>query len=46
MLNKWDKVTPTRRKELLMDYPQALPISAMTGDGLERLTQELAKHLL
>jgi len=46
ILNKWDSVTPIRREELLADYPQALPLSATTGNGLERLTQELAKRLL
>jgi GTP-binding protein HflX len=46
LLNKWDKVTPARREELLADYQSALPISAVTGDGMERLTRELAKRLL
>ena len=46
LLNKWDATALARREELLADYPQALPASAATGDGLERLTQELAKRLL
>jgi 50S ribosomal subunit-associated GTPase HflX len=46
MLNKWDMVAPARRVELLTDYPQALPISAVAGEGLERLTRELAERLL
>jgi GTP-binding protein HflX len=46
LLNKWDKVAPQRREELLADHPQALPISATTGEGLERLTRELAARLL
>jgi GTP-binding protein HflX len=46
MLNKWDKVAPSRREELLADYPQALPISAATGYGLERLTRALADRVL
>jgi GTP-binding protein HflX len=46
VLNKWDQTAPPRRAELLADYPRALPISAVTGDGLGRLTQELAERLL
>jgi len=46
VLNKWDKTAPARREELLADYPQALPVSAVTGDGLDRLTRELAERLL
>ena len=46
MLNKWDKVASVRREELLAGYPQALPLSAATGDGMERLTRELANRLL
>jgi GTP-binding protein HflX len=41
MLNKWDKVPPMRREELLADHPQALPVSAVTSEGLDQLTQAL-----
>ena len=46
LLNKWDKAASARREELLADYPQALPVSAVTGEGLGSLTRELAERLL
>lgn len=46
LLNKWDKTPPARREELLLAHPEALPLSAVTGDGLEALTRELARRLL
>ena len=46
VFNKWDKTEAPRREALLADYPQALALSAVTGEGLERLTQELANRLL
>jgi GTP-binding protein HflX len=46
VLNKWDKTDAMRREALLADWPQALPLSAANGEGLERLTQELADRLL
>ena len=46
VLNKGDKLLPGQREELALAYPKALIISAATGEGLEKLTAELARRLL
>ena len=45
VLNKWDIVPPERREELLFAFPEALPISVRTGEGLEKLSSRLARLL-
>lgn len=37
VLNKWDQVGLVQRAELLSCYPGALPVSAVSGEGLPRL---------
>ena len=46
VLNKTDKLLPIQREELVLAYPQALLLSAATGEGVEQLTDELAQRLL
>ena len=46
VLNKWDKVPAQRREELLLAHPEALPVAALSGEGLGALTGELAWRLL
>jgi GTP-binding protein HflX len=46
ILNKWDKVPAQTREELLLARPEALPVSASDGEGLDALTGELARRLL
>ncbi len=45
ILNKWDLVSPERRQELLFKYPEALPISVKTGEGLPKLLDRLTQLL-
>jgi GTP-binding protein HflX len=46
LLNKWDWVTdPERQADLLSEFRGALPISALTGDGLDALREYLMAHL-
>jgi GTP-binding protein HflX len=45
VLNKWDSVPRERRAELLLDNPGALPVSALTGAGLERLAQSVERMM-
>lgn len=42
VLNKIDAVDPPRRTQLANRYPDALQISALTGDGLEELRARIA----
>ncbi|MEN6301407.1 MAG: GTPase HflX [Armatimonadia bacterium] len=43
VLNKWDKADEERRDQAQRDMPAGLPISALTGEGLEELRQEIAR---
>lgn len=36
-LNKWDALSPESRAALADRYPQALPVAALTGEGLDDL---------
>jgi GTP-binding protein HflX len=42
VLNKIDAVDPLRRRRLVNRYPDALPISALTGEGLDELRARIA----
>ena len=44
-LNKWDLTGEQRRRELTAQFPAALPLSALTGLGLEELREELRRQL-
>ena len=44
-LNKIDAITPGRRLQLATEYPDAHPISALTGDGMEELLTCIAEAL-
>src|SRR5919205_2513391 len=44
VLNKIDLVDPLRRRRLANRYPDALQVSALTGDGLAELREALAAH--
>ena len=45
VLNKWDRTSPERQHELSGQFPAALPLSALTGLGLEELRDELRRQL-
>ncbi len=46
VLNKWDCVKdPARQAALLEQMPDAIPISARTGDGLDRLKAAILTYL-
>jgi GTP-binding protein HflX len=46
VINKIDRIADRRRVDALLDrYPQALPISAQTGEGLAQLTQMVSELL-
>ncbi len=40
-LNKWDLVPPERRMELLAAFPEAIPVSVKTGEGIPGLVRRL-----
>jgi GTP-binding protein HflX len=44
VLNKIDAVDPLRRRRLANRYPEALQVSALTGEGLEELRRRIAVH--
>jgi GTP-binding protein HflX len=44
VLNKIDRLDPLGRRRLANRYPQALQVSALTGEGLEELKAELARR--
>ncbi len=46
LFNKWDMVDPETRLALRDAWPDALPISAHTGEGLTALTMTIENHLL
>jgi GTP-binding protein HflX len=45
VLNKWDLCTPERREELRFHYPEALPVSVLTGDGLPALLDRMTAQV-
>ena len=46
VLNKWDEVTDLgRRSRLAADLPDAVPISALTGEGLDELRERIREML-
>lgn len=45
VLNKWDAADADTRAALLAAFPDALPVSALTGAGLDRFSRELEKRL-
>ena len=46
VLNKIDRLDPERRRELSFRHPGAVQLSAETGEGLERLGQEVEAKFL
>ena len=44
VLNKIDRVDPLGRRRLTNRFPEAPQVSALTGEGLEELTAELARR--
>jgi GTPase len=45
VLNKIDRVTPQERQALLTATPEAIPISAVTGEGVAELLDAVAERL-
>lgn len=45
LLNKWDGVDAEARLGLLASYPEALPISALTGEGLDKASRHMERLL-
>lgn len=45
LLNKWDKVSKKKQFLLENQYPEALKVSALTKEGIDKLIQELLKLL-
>jgi GTP-binding protein HflX len=45
VLNKVDRLSPDARANLLDAYPLALPIAALTGEGIGRLMQTLEEKM-
>ncbi len=41
VLNKWDRVEAVAQAELLQAFPHALPVSALTAQGLDNLLKRL-----
>ncbi|MDR2744006.1 MAG: GTPase HflX [Desulfovibrio sp.] len=46
LLNKWDALEPEAKAELADNLPQALPLSAKTGEGFRALLQEVERRVL
>jgi GTPase len=46
VLNKADLLEPAARDELRLRHPEAVLVSATTGDGLEELGERIARELL
>jgi len=44
-LNKWDQAPPERRDGALRQMPEGMPISALTGEGLDELRAEIARRV-
>lgn len=45
VLNKWDLADETRRAELKALYPEAIPVSVLTGEGLPGLLSQLSTRV-
>ncbi|MGN0867181.1 MAG: GTPase HflX [Oligosphaeraceae bacterium] len=45
VLNKWDLVPEERRQELLSAFPEALPVSVLTGEGITRMVARLTEQV-
>jgi GTP-binding protein Era len=45
VLNKIDRVSPGQREALLVHNPDGVPISALTGEGIDRLLDDIATRL-
>jgi GTP-binding protein Era len=45
VLNKIDALTPEARRTLSRDLPNAIQISALTGEGIDALIRDLTPHL-
>jgi len=45
VLNKWDKTPPTTRHLMLNRYPHAVPVSAITKEGLNLLVEKISSKL-
>lgn len=46
LLNKWDALPVPARAEMLDSFPDALPVSALRGEGMRPLLQALESRLL
>lgn len=46
VLNKWDKVPEAAKEDLLQNFPNAIPVSAVQGTGLEALLGQIEERLL
>jgi GTP-binding protein HflX len=44
-LNKWDKVDEMQRARIVRRFPDGVPVSALTGEGVEALAERLALSL-
>jgi len=44
VLNKIDALDPLRRRRLTARFPDALQVSALTGEGLDEIRARVAKH--
>ncbi len=44
-LNKWDLVDEDERSRIVRRHPEGVPVSALTGDGVEALLQRVADVL-
>ncbi len=45
LLNKWDAACPETREALLAAHPDAIPVSALSGDGLADVARALEARL-
>ena len=45
VLNKSDRLDPTDRRRLLAEHPGGVVVSALTGDGVDALTEAVAARL-
>jgi len=45
LLNKWDRVSQDDRMILMNRFPDAIPVSAHSGDGLDRLEEVIGQYL-